>query len=235
MTIGDSMAADQIAQDSTGRRGAADRYTWLMRCCRFASRNSIRHQPACAWCGSVCLRRAPRARGDSTAIWLTPRRRRSRSWVGGLRQPPARNNMEMGKSPAPPRARARFAAAARLPPANGQRARSRQSYCQCCGIWQRCRRPGTSLRSTGAVTIAAVPTRRSRCHHRSHRLRSGRSETDPIGPRRRRSQNSPRRILRLLRRQYCCLKGPKPLEIQAQPVRAPETAGNGVCGAEKHR
>ena len=32
-----------------------------------------------------------------------------------------------------------------------------------------CRRPGTSLRSTGAVTIAAVPTRRSRCHHRSHR------------------------------------------------------------------
>jgi hypothetical protein len=29
----------------------------------------------------------------------------------------------------------------------------------------RCRRPGTSLRSTGAVTIAAVPTRRSRCHH----------------------------------------------------------------------
>ena len=33
----------------------------------------------------------------------------------------------------------------------------------------RCRRPGTSLRSTGAVTIAAVPTRRSRCHHRSHR------------------------------------------------------------------
>ena len=127
--------------------------------------------------------------------------------------PPARNNMEMEKSSAPPRARARFAAAARLPPANGQRARSRQSYCQCCGIWQHCRRPGTSLRSTGAVTIGAVPTRRSRCHHRSHRLRSGRSETDPIGPRRRRSQNSPRRILRLLRRQYCCLKGPKPLEI----------------------
>lgn len=78
-----------------------------MRCCRFASRNSIRHQPACAWCGSVCLRRAPRARGDSTASWLTPRQRRSPSWVGGLRQPPARNNMEMGKSPAPPRAELR--------------------------------------------------------------------------------------------------------------------------------
>jgi hypothetical protein len=35
-----------------------------------------------------------------------------------------------------------------------------------------CRRPGTSLRSTGAVTIAtsgAAPTRRSRRHHRSPR------------------------------------------------------------------